>query len=318
MKKLLAVLITAFIVICAYGCGTTKTAYPGDGEIKVIIPKAPGGGTDTSARILVELLQKELPGSKFVPVNKPDGGGITGMINLANAQADGHTLGMVTVELAMFPHQGKIHVTNKDYVSICAPIAAPAALIVPKDAPYNTVAEFAAYCKSHPNGVKMGNSGAGAIWHIAALNFEKEFGVQFKHVPYPKGVADVANALTEHHIDATLADPSAFKNRLSENGDLKILAIMADSRSELYPNVPTFKELGHPLSVRGWAALVAPKGLPQDKLNILRTAAKNVCSGEEYKKRMTQQGIDPVIIVGEACDKMLANDDAMYAKFLTK
>lgn len=319
MKKLLAVLMTACLVLFAAGCGGGKqAAYPADGEIKVIIPKAPGGGTDTSARTVVELLQKELSGSQFVTVNKPDGGGITGMVDLAKAKPDGHTLGMVTVELAMFPHQGKAQVTNKDYVSICAPIAAPAALIVPKDAPYNTVDEFVAYCKAHPGEVQVGNSGAGAIWHIAALNFEKDYGVQFKHVPYPKGLADIAAALTGRHIDATLADPSAFKSQLAADGGMKLLAIMSDTRSALYPEVPTFKELGHNLTIRGWAALVAPKGMPQDKLDILRKAAEKVCASEEFKQRMAQQGIDPVSIVGADCDKMLADDDAMYAQFLTK
>ena len=297
MKKLITLLMLTAMLLGVAGCGGStekKAAYPADGDITVIIPKAPGGGTDTSARGLISFLQKELKGSKFVPVNKPDGGGITGMVELSKAKPDGHTLGMVTVELAMFPHQGKATVTNKNYVSVCAPIAAPAALIVTKEAPYNTLDEFVKYAKDNAGKISntldefvkyakdnagkisMGNSGTGAIWHIAALNFEKEFGVKFKHVPYPKGSADIAAALAGKHIDATLADPSVFKSQI-DAGTLKILAVMADTRSEFYPNVPTFKELGHPMA-----------------------------------------GIDPTAIVGDACDKMMADDDAMYAKFLKK
>ena len=87
-----------------------------------------------------------------------------------------------------------------------------------------------AFAKANPGKVKMGNSGIGAIWHIAALSFEEEFGVQFKHVPYPKGSADIAAALAGKHIDATLADPSVFKSQV-DAGNLKILAVMADTRS---------------------------------------------------------------------------------------
>ena len=163
----------------------------------------------------------------------------------------------------------------------------------------------------------MGNSGIGAIWHIAALNFEKEFSVQFKHVPYPKGSADIAAALAGKHIDATLADPSVFKSQV-DAGSLKILAVMADSRSELYPDVPTFKELGHPLAIRAWAALVAPKGTSKEKLDVLRKAAEKACNSKEFKDYFKKQGIDPTAIVGDACDKMMADDDAMYAKFLKK
>ena len=201
--------------------------------------------------------------------------------------------------------------------AICAPIAAPAALIVPKDAPYNTVEEFAAYAKANPGKVQMGNSGVGAIWHIAAMSFEQEFGVQFKHVPYPKGSADIAAALAGKHIDATLADPSVFKSQV-DAGNLKILGIMADSRSELYPDVPTFKELGHDMAVRAWATLVAPKDTPKEKLEVLRNAAKKVCASKEFKEYFMKQGIDPTAIVGADADKMMAEDHDMYGKFLTK
>ncbi len=320
MKKILLVLMAMLCMAAMLtGCGSDskKAAYPADGDISVIIPKAPGGGTDTSARGLIQFMEKELPGSKFVPVNRPDGGGITGMVELANAKPDGHTLGMVTVELAMFPHQGKCKNTYKDYAAICAPIAAPAALIVPKDAPYNTVEEFAAYAKANPGKVQMGNSGVGAIWHIAAMSFEQEFGVQFKHVPYPKGSADIAAALAGKHIDATLADPSVFKSQV-DAGNLKILGIMADSRSELYPDVPTFKELGHDMAVRAWATLVARKILRKKKLEVLRNAAKKVCASKEFKEYFMKQGIDPTAIVGADADKMMAEDHVMYGKFLTK
>ncbi len=293
MKKLITLLMLTAMLLGVAGCGGStekKAAYPADGDITVIIPKAPGGGTDTSARGLISFLQKELKGSKFVPVNKPDGGGITGMVELSKAKPDGHTLGMVTVELAMFPHQG----TNKNYVSVCAPIAAPAALIVTKEAPYNTLDEFVKYAKDNAGKISMGNSGTGAIWHIAALNFEKEFDVKFKHVPYPKGSADIAAALAGKHIDATLADPSVFKSQIDAG------------------------TLGHPMAIRAWAALVAPKGTPKEKMDVLRKAAEKVCNSKEFKDYFKKQGIDPTAIVGDACDKMMADDDAMYAKFLKK
>ena len=149
------------------------------------------------------------------------------------------------------------------------------------------------------------------------MSFEQEFGVQFKHVPYPKGSADIAAALAGKHIDATLADPSVFKSQV-DAGNLKILGIMADSRSELYPDVPTFKELGHDMAVRAWATLVAPKDTPKEKLEVLRNAAKKVCASKEFKEYFMKQGIDPTAIVGADADKMMAEDHDMYGKFLTK
>ena len=320
MKKFMLLLMLTAMLLGVAGCSggsEKKAAYPADGEITVIIPKAPGGGTDISARGLLSFLQKEFPGSKFVPVNKPAGGGITGMVELAKAKPDGHTLGMVTVELAMFPHEGKANVTCNEVVSVCATIAAPAALIVEKNAPFNSLKEFADYAKKNPKRVRMGNSGTGAIWHIAAQRFEDEFGVTFQHVPYPKGSADIATALAGGRIDAALADPASFKKQL-DAGMLKVLAVMADTRSESFPGVPTFKELGHPMTVRAWAVLAAPKGMPKDKLDVLRKASEKVCRSKEYKEYFLKKGIDPVVITGGACDTMMGQDDAMYAKYLKK
>ncbi|WP_411675880.1 Bug family tripartite tricarboxylate transporter substrate binding protein [Caproicibacter sp.] len=289
--------------------------YPTGGDVTVIIPKSPGGGTDISTRGLLQYMKKYADGINFVPTNKPDGGGVTGMVETSKAKPDGYTLGAVTVELAMFPHQGKTTLTYKEFAPIAAQIAAPAALIVPKDAPYNTVQEFADYCKANPNKVQMGNSGTGAIWDIATTEFEDEFGVKVKHIPYPNGTADIVAALAGGHIDATLADPSGVKSQY-EAGTVKILGIMADTRSKLYPDVPTFKELGHNLTIRAWAALVAPKDTPADVLKYLRDVAKKTVEDPEYQQYLMKQGIDPVEIIGDDCYKMMEEDDALYAKAL--
>ncbi len=316
-KRILTIAVAATMTFALAGCGAKDKDYPTAKDVTVIIPKAPGGGTDISARGLLQYLKNNIEGATFVPTNKPDGGGVTGMVETANAKADGYTLGMVTVELAMFPHQDKTTLTYADFEAICAPIAAPAALVVPADAPYNSVDEFVAYAKANPDALQVGNSGIGAIWHIAALSFEEEFDVSFKHIPYPNGSADIAAALAGGHIDATIADPSNFKSQV-DAGNLKILAVMADARSNLYPEVPTFKELGHDLTIRAWAALVAPKDTPADVLKALRDAAKKTVESQEFKDYLLNQGIDPVVIIGEDCNQMMKEDHEMFKEMLAK
>lgn len=261
------------------------------------------------------MMQADMGNINFVPQNKPDGNGIVGMSDVANAKPDGYTLGMVTVELDIFPHQGKSKLLYSQYDSIIAPIAAPAALIVPADAPYNDLNGFVAFLKEHPGEIMMGNSGVGAIWHIATLAFEKEFGVKVKHIPYPKGTADIAAAIAGKHISGTLADPSAFKSQI-DAGNLKILAVMADERTKMFPDVPTFKELGHDMTIRAWATLVAPKGTPQEVLDMLRASAKRVSTTPEFADYFLKQGIDPTSIIGEDADKMMEEDYAMYGEFM--
>ena len=318
MKKMILsmmIIISILSVSTLAANAQSEKPYPTAGDVKVIIPKGAGGGTDTSARGLLQYMAKYADGIKFVPVNKPDGGGVTGMVETANAKPDGYTLGMVTVELAMFPHQNKSPVTYTDFAPISAPIAAPAALIVSAKAPYNTLDEFVAYCKANPGKLQVGNSGMGAIWHIAAQKFEDEFDVKIKHIPYPNGTADIVAALLGGHIDATFADPSGVKGQY-EAGQVKILATMSAQRSNLYPKVPTFKELGHDLTIRAWAALVAPKDTPEAVLEILRKAATECYNDPEYISYFMKQGIDPTNIVGEECYTMMEQDHMLYKEML--
>ena len=93
---------------------------------------------------------------------------------------------------------------------------------------------------------------------------------------------------------------------------------MADKRTNMFPDVPTFKELGHNMAVRAWATLVAPKGTPAEVMKVLRDSAQRVTQTPEFKSYFLKQGIDPTDIVGEDANKMMADDDAMYAEFLAK
>lgn len=310
----------ALIIVLAAGimtaCNVSKP-YPAAKDITVIIPKGAGGGTDISTRGALQYLGKYIDNAKFVCVNKPDGGGVTGMMNTALAKPDGYTLGAVTVELAMFPHQDKCKVTYQDFAPIFAQIAAPAALIVPSDSPYNTLDEFVAYCKANPRKVQMGNSGMGAIWHVAAMSFENEFNVELKHVPYPNGTADIIAALVGGHIDATLADPSGVLGQYKA-GKIKILSVMAAERSKIYPDVPTFAELGHNMTIRAWACIVAPKETHAEILSVLRNAAAKLVEDPDYQAYMIKQGIDPVNIVGETCYEMMKADHKMFGEMLPK
>ncbi len=309
-KKIMAVLLSVFMgAVMLTGCGKGG-AYPSD-DIEVIVPKGAGGGTDTSTRGLLTYMEKNFEGAKFNVTNNPDGGGITGMVQTAEADADGYTLGAVTVELDMFCFQDKTDLTYESFDAIAMPIGAPAALIVQADAPYNSVDEFVAYCQENPDTVQVGNSGAGAIWDIATYLMEQEYGIKVTHIPYPNGTADIAAAITGGHIDATLADPSSFMTQI-EAGTLKCLGVMSAERMTLLPDVPTFAEEGHDLVVRAWAALVAPKGLDEASLQALRDAAKAALDSDECKEYFLAQGIEPLNYIGDDAYQVMADDYAMY------
>jgi tripartite-type tricarboxylate transporter receptor subunit TctC len=313
MKRIQLLLAAA---ICAFGLQATaqNLTYPTK-NVTVVIPKSPGGGTDTSARVLIEYAKGYLPkGLLFVPENKPAGNGVAGLIEVANAKPDGHTLVMTTVELAMFPHEGKSPVTYENFTPIAATIADPVAVIVRADSPYRTLKDWIDAAKAKPGQLQVGNSGMGAIYHLAALNIEQKLGVRFKHIPFNEGIGPAIASLVGGHIDAVLTTPGTAKAQV-DAGALRILGVMDERRFGLFPNVPTFKEaLGLDVNVnmRAWAALAAPPKLPQKIADELIAAFTAVAKNPDFQAALRKQGIEPVIITGGDALRMMKEDHDAY------
>lgn len=295
----------------AYTNAKSAANFPNGGDILIIVPKKAGGGTDIAARGLAKLMSEDL-GVKIHVENEPCHSGLVATKAIANATPNGYTMGMITVDLALYTHQDKITIAVDAFTPIITPISAPAALLVHSAAPYDTLEEFVEYVRNHPGTILMGNSGVGAIWHVATLAFEKEFGVRVKHIPFSKGSSDIAAAIAGKQINATLADPSAFKEQI-DNGSLKILAIMSNERSRLFPDVPTFKELGHNLSIGAWATLVVPKGTPEKVVNILRTSARRISSTSTYDEYFLSHYIQPKYIIGDEAENLMRDDNYRFA-----
>lgn len=318
LKKISLFLIAILVMSTVAGCGgSSAKAYPSK-DITVMIPKSAGGGTDTSARAFMEFVSKKLPdGVNMVGVNNPDGNGVVSMEGLADADKDGYTIGMVVVEAAMMPHMGQMDKTVEDYDAICATIADPVALVVSADAPYSTAQEFKDYCLEHPGEVQIGNAGTVSSTYICAHKMAEGLGVEVTHVPYNDGTGPAVAALVGGHIDAVMATPGSVKSQV-EAGELKYIAILADERMTLFPDIPTFKEeVGLDFELLSWAAMCAPAGTDAEALEYLRTVFKEVAESDEFKEYMSNLGIEPVVIVGEEAQEMLEADSALYKEMLT-
>ncbi|AJY47467.1 tripartite tricarboxylate transporter substrate binding protein [Martelella endophytica] len=318
MLKAIGLALCGVLAIASVQASAQELTYPKK-NITVIIPKNPGGGTDTSARLTLEYAKKYLPeGVIFVPENKPAGNGVTGLIEASRAKPDGQTLVMTTVELAMFPHQNKSPVTYKDFTGLFAPIADPCALIVKADAPYQTLEEFVQYAKDHPGEIQVANSGAGAIYDLATTNMEQQLGIELKHIPYSEGTGPSIAALVGGHVDAVITTPGSAKPQI-DAGALKMLGVMDTKRFDLFPDVPTFNEAlgaGTNTTMRAWAAIAGPADLPEDVTAQLVDVFTAVAADPEFQQAMKNQGIMPSTLVGDQVSEMMQQDDEMYAKLI--
>lgn len=332
MKKFLGVLLFTLLAFVIVGCsddaegssddssdnGETSDAakdFP-EKEITLIVPSSAGGGTDMTARALASEAEEYL-GQSIGVVNKPGGSGSVGMTEGANAKPDGYTVSMVFVELTMFKHLGLSPLTYDQFKPIGLINLDPAALTVPADAPYDTLEEFITYAEEHPGEVKVGNSGTGSIWHIAAESLESDTGIELSHVPF-EGAAPAVTALVGGHIDAVTVSPAEVKTQL-DAGNLKTLAVMSDTRSDLIPDVPTFAEAGvEGNSIGTWRGLTVPKDTPDEIAAKLEEAFMKAAKEEEFVDFMNKNGLGIQLKSSSEFKDFMAKNEELFGKMISE
>ena len=288
--------LAALLGGAAAGTQAQVPTYP-DRPVELVVPWAAGGGTDSMARSFAEAAKKHMP-QPFVVSNKPGATGSIGFSDVARAAPDGYKVSVLTAEILIIPHMGIGKVSQDDFIAVARFNALASAITVKADAPWNTVEEFLAAAKRAPGSIKVGNSGVGSIWHLAAAAVADKTGVQFNYIPFQGGNPAVL-ALLGGHIDAVTVSTAEVLTYVA-SGKLKVLAVMADKRLKGFDTVPTLKERNIDVSVGSWAGLGVPKGTPANVVNALKTVAL---------KSMNE----PILI--EAMDKM--NLNAVFADDVT-
>ncbi len=265
----------------------TTTTFP-ERDLTIVVPFNAGGASDMTARIIAKGMEKEL-GKAVMIVNKSGGSGGVGMSYVSASNPDGYTMTYVPVELVMHKALNLSDLTPDSFDYIGQTTLVPAAVTVPADAPYNTIQEFIDYAKANPGKVRVGNSGTGSIWHIAASAIEQKTGVDFNHIPFD-GAAPAVTALMGKHIEAVTVNSGEVKSGV-EAGKLKILAVMTDERDPAFPDVPTLKESGIDISLSGWGGFAVPKDTPEDVRNVLSSALEKAASTDEFKTFIAERGM---------------------------
>jgi tripartite-type tricarboxylate transporter receptor subunit TctC len=281
---------TVLAVVAGLLVGTAHAAWP-ERPISMIVPWGAGGGTDATARIIASLLEKEL-GQPVNVVNRTGGNGVVGHLAIAKAKPDGYTLGMLTVEIAMMKKQGLTTLTPADYTPLALMNVDPAAVSVKADAPYKTMSDLMAAIKANPGKLKASGTGQGGIWHIALAGLLKNMKLDPKDVPFvpSNGAAPAMLELAAGGIDIVPTSLPEARSMI-DAGKAKPLAVMADKREALYPDVPTLKEaIGSDWKIGVWRGIAGPKGLPADVTQKLETALKNVNQSQEFRDFMKQRG----------------------------
>jgi tripartite-type tricarboxylate transporter receptor subunit TctC len=265
--------------------------YP-ERTVRIIVPYAPGGGSDAAARAIGQRLT-EMLGQPFVVENKAGAATQLGTAAVAKAPADGYTLLLGTANLAVNPALfAKLpYDAQRDFAPISLITKAPVYILVNSESGIKDLKGLIAQSRATGHPLNFGNAGTGSMPHLAGELFASLTGARLQHVPY-KGSSEAVAALVGRQIDLSFDNltPTAAMIRA---GKLRALAVASSKRSELMPETPTTVELGVPVEASSWWGLLAPAGTPPEIVAKLNQAMVSALATSEMRQRLATIGIEP-------------------------
>ena len=289
-------------------------AYP-TRPVRVIVPIAPGGATDITARLIGQWLSERL-GQQFVIDNRPGGGGNIGTEAVVRAPPDGYTLLLVgSFNAVNATFYDKL---NYNFIRDIAPVAGiivvPSVLVVHPSVPAKTVPEFIAYAKANPHKLNMASAGTGTASHIVGELFKMMAGVDMVHLPY-RGGGPAFNDLLGGQVQVMFASTVGSIGYIRA-GRLRPLAITSATRSEALPDVPTVSEFVPGYEASFWFGVGAPKATPAKIVDRLNEEINAALANSRIKARLAELG--GVLIAGSPADfgKLIAAETEKWAKVI--
>lgn len=289
MRSVLSLLAIALLLLTAPP-PLSAQSYP-SGAITLVIPLAPGDGTDVAGRVMAEELSKLLK-VPIVPMNRPGAGMAIGTDSVVKAKKDGYTI-LITPNAALV--SGRIlnpETVSYDPVKDLTPLGlatrTPVILTVRGDAPYKSLPEMIDFAKKNPGKVRAATVGPGSIGHFSVEVINSLTGAGLTPVPF-KGGAPAITALLGGHVEVGALSVGAASGHL-KSGAMRGLVV--SSKSPAFPEIPTLTELGYRQNLPGiWFAFYAPAGVPAEVTRVLVPAIEKVVKDPAIAARLAPFGM---------------------------
>ena len=283
--------------------------------LRMIVPTAPGGGTDFTGRLVAAKLSEAL-GQQVVVENRGGGGGSVGADNAAKSTPDGYTLllGSIAthaVNPALYKKLPYDHL--KDFAPVSLIGTVPNAMVVHPSVPVKTMQEFIAYAKANPGKINYGSSGVGSPPHLSMELLRSLAGINLVHVPY-KGAGPALADLLGGQVQAMCTSLAGLINFI-KSGRVRALGVTTAKRNPQLPDVPTIVESGVPgYEVTIWYAVFAPVATPKAIVQKLNSEMVKALNSAEMKERMALQGMDPAPSTPAELAALVQLETAKWAK----
>ncbi len=290
MKRRTLITSIGAVALTAHAALRAQGTFP-QRPITLVVPSAPGGTTDFTARLIADSLSRSL-GQPVIVDNKAGGAGNIGNQFVAKARPDGHTLlvaysGYQVGNPHLFPNAGWDPI--KDFTPVAMLTRAPQVIVTNANLQANTLAELIAFAKANPGKLNYASSGNGSIQHIAGELFKQLTGTFITHIPY-RGAGPAVQDLIGGQVDMFITTPASVVQHV-KSGKLKALAVSSNTRLAALPQVPTAVEAGlKGFTLDSWFALYGPAGMPADVVQRLSTEVDKTLAMPETKRKAEDAG----------------------------
>jgi tripartite-type tricarboxylate transporter receptor subunit TctC len=307
-------LLAALALVGAFSAPAAAQDYP-NRAINIIVPLAPGGGTDLLARVLAEKLREKF-GQPVTVENRSGAAGNIGADAVFKAAPDGYTLlftqpAPLVVNEAMY---AKLTFEPERFVPVALVSQQDIMLAANPKLPAKNLQELIAYAKANPGKLNFGSSGAGSAPHLAAELFSSMAGIKMVHVPY-KGSGESQRATLAGDVDLTFF---AFSTALrhAKAGKLRALGVGGTQRNPQAPDVPSISEVLPGYSAASWTALVAPPETPKPMVQKLNAAVREIVKMPEVQKRLHDQGDQSYDLTPEQAEAFMREERGRWGKLV--
>jgi tripartite-type tricarboxylate transporter receptor subunit TctC len=288
-KKLcwcLSLLLGVSMVLLVTGPAAGAEKYPSR-EIELMVPWAAGGATDVVFRTFAAVIPKYL-GTNIIIVNRPGGGAVPGYAEAMKKKNDGYyTVAWATPSLTKV-HMSVTPYDHKTFDPVIMLAHNPCWILVPKDSPYKNLKDYIAAAKASPNKISLANAGAGGGYHLVALAFESDLGIDFVHVPYKGGGPSIVAAVAKQVDSVMCSPPEGFPQ--VKSGELRALGVFSHSRLKEFPDLQTGEEQGVKFYMGMWRGVAVPRGTDPAKVKRLHDSFKATMDDPEFKKMAEKAG----------------------------
>jgi tripartite-type tricarboxylate transporter receptor subunit TctC len=286
--------------------------YPSK-PVRIIVPFAPGGGSDFTARLMAQKLTERY-GQSFIVENRAGAGGNLGAELALKAPPDGYTLLLISASYTVNPSVYKLSFDPiKDIAPVIQISGGPYVVAVHPSVPAKTLAEFVNYARAQPEKLAYGSSGNGSVMHVSTAYFLDSAKIKVLHVPY-KGTGPALQDTLGGQVQLIFgAVPTTLPH--VKAGKLRGLAVTTQKRIAAAPELPTIAESGYPeYEVTNWHGLVAPRGVPREIIEQLNRDINSMLGSEDFKKVLANDGLEPAGGPSSRFAEVLARETARWAK----